>query len=139
MKRILPLILTLLGLCFEAHAQKGLAIDGAFGELAVKRNATEVMMGPGRLRQYRLSLFHSLEIKAPTAAQQQFVEAQIRADAAQATLHKESAGHKLYDLPERRGLHRYIFYRAEAQSLLLIYIEGKATLKQIESTFLKQP
>ena len=34
-------------------------------------------------------------------------------------------------------MHYYIFYRNSSQSLILIYIEGKASLKQIESYFRK--
>jgi len=52
-------------------------------------------------------------------------------------MHEESAGHKLYELPQRKGTHYYIFYRCSSQSLILIYIEGKASLKQIKSQFLK--
>lgn len=137
MKRILPVILILFGVCTSALAQKGLAIQSAFDELAVRQNATEVVMGAGRLKNYKLSLFHSLEIKNPTAAEQRRVEALLRTDAEHATLHEESAGHKLYELPQRKGIHRYIFYRQTSQSLILIYIEGKASLKQIKEQFLK--
>ena len=137
MKRILPIILLLQGLCINAFAQKGLAIQSAFDELAVKKNATEVVMGAGRLKKFHLSFFHSLEIKNPSAAEQQRVEALVKEDAEQAILHKENAGHKLYELPSRKGTHYFIFYRCTSQSLILIYIEGKASLKQIESQFLK--
>ncbi len=138
MKRILPLILTLLGLCFEAHAQKGLAIQSAFDELAVRQNATEVVMGAGRLKKYRLSLFHSLEIKNPSASDRTRIEALIQADAAQAIRHEENGGHRLCELPHSGSTHRYIFYRPGSQSLILIYIEGKASLEQIKSQFLKK-
>ena len=118
-------------------AQKGLAIGTAFDELAVKKNATEVVMGAGRLKKFHLSLFHSLEIKNPTTAEQQRVEALLRTDAAQAILHEETAGHKIYELPGRKGMHRYIFYRCFSQSIILIYIEGKASLKEIEEQFMR--
>ena len=138
MKRILLLILLLQGLCFNALAQKGLAIGTAFEELAVKKNATEVVMGAGRLKKYHLNFFHSLEIKNPSASEQQRIEALLQSDASQAIFHKETAGHKLYELPVSKGMHHYIFYRCNSQSLILIYIEGKASLKQIESQFLKK-
>lgn len=137
MKRLLLLILTLHGLCIGVHAQKGLAIGAAFDELAVKKNAVEVVMGAGKLKKYRLNFFHSLEIKNPSASEQQRIEALLRTDAEHAILQKETAGHKLYELPTRKGTHYYIFYRCSSQSLILIYIEGKASLKQIESQFLK--
>lgn len=137
MKRTFPIILILLGVCFEVHAQKGFAVQSAFEELAVKRNATEVVMGAGRLKNYKLSFFHSLEIKNPTTSEKQCVEALIQADAAKSILHEESAGHKLYEFPVRKGTHYYIFYRCSSQSLILIYIEGRASLKQIKQQFLK--
>jgi len=138
MKRIVLLILILGGVWTDAFAQKGLAIQSAFDELAVKKNATEVVMGAGRLKKFHLSFFHSLEIKNPSAAEQQRVEALLLSDAEQAILHEENAGHKLYELPSRKGTHYFIFYKCNSQSLILIYIEGKANLKQIESQFLKK-
>ena len=137
MKRLLPIILILLGVCSAAHAQKGLSIQAAFDELAVKENVTEVVMGAGRLKKYKLSLFHSLEIKNPSASERQRVEALLLTDAGQATLHEETAGHKLYELPQRGNMHYYVFYRCTSRSLILIYIEGKASLKQIKEQFLK--
>ena len=138
MKRTLLFIVIFQSLCLGMLAQKGLAVQAAFDELAVEKNATEVLLGPGRLKEYHLSLFHSLEIKRPSASQQRRIEALVQKDAAQAILHEESAGHSLYELPQRKGTHCYIFYRCTDQSLILMYIEGKATLKQIKSYFLKQ-
>ncbi|MBO7118865.1 MAG: hypothetical protein J6W03_00925 [Bacteroidaceae bacterium] len=138
MKRILFLILILVGVCNDVHAQKELAIQAAFDEYAIGKNATEVVMGPGRLKKYNLSLFHSLEIKMPSAAALQRIEALVQSDAAQAIVHKEHGGHKLYELPKRKGMHCYIFFRQTNQTLILIYIEGKASLKQIELHFLRK-
>jgi len=120
------------------RAQKELAIGAAFDEFAVKKNATEVVMGAGRLKKYNLSLFHSIEIRNPSATDQQRIEKLIQSDAEQAILHEENTSHKLYELPQRKGMHYYIFYRSSSQSLTLIYIEGKASMKQIESQFLKR-
>ena len=137
MKRIHIFIISLF-ICLGVQAQKGLAIQAAFDEFAVKKNATEVVMGAGRLKKYNLSLFHSLEINNPSATEQQSIEKLIQTDAEQAILNEESASHKLYELPRRKGMHYFIFYRQTSQSLILIYIEGKASLKQIESQFLKK-
>ena len=137
MKRILLLMLTLLGLCLKVQAQKGLAIQSAFDELAVRQNATEVVMGAGKLKKYRLRLFHSLEMKSPSPVERSRIETLVQTDAAQAILREETAGHRLYELQQRKGMHYYIFYRCTEQSLILIYIEGKASLKQIKSYFLK--
>jgi len=138
MKRIFLFILILQGVFIGVHAQKGLAIGAAFDELAVKKNVTEVVMGARRLKMYHLNFFHSLEIKNPSATEQHYIETLIQSDATHAILHEENASHKLYELPERRGMHYYIFYRCSSQSLILIYIEGKASLKQIKSYFLKK-
>lgn len=137
MNRIVPIILILLGLCLDVQAQKGLAIGAAFDELAVKKNVTEVVVGAGRLKKYHLSLYHSLEVRNPSATERERMEELLRKDAQQAVLREESSGHKLYELPSRKGMHYYIFYRNSSQSLILIYIEGKASLKQIESYFRK--
>ena len=137
MNRIVPIILILLGLCLDVQAQKGLAIGAAFDELAVKKNVTEVVVGAGRLKKYHLSLYHSLEVRKPSATERERIETLLRKDAQQAVLREESSGHKLYELPSRKGTHYYIFYRNSSQSLILIYIEGKASLKQIESYFRK--
>ena len=138
MKRLLLLIVILAGVCLGVHAQKGLAIESAFDEFAVKKNVTEVVMGAGRLKKYNLSLFHSIEIKNPSATDRQRIEALLQTDAAKAILcEEENASHKLYELPQHKGMHYYIFYRCTGGSLILIYIEGKASMKQIESQFLK--
>jgi len=138
MKRRILFLLILLGACLGVQAQKGLSIQKAFDELAVKKNVTEVVMGPGRLKNYNLSYFHSLEIKAPTAEEKDCIETLLKDDAAKAELHEETAEHRLYELPQHKGTHYYIFYRHSPQSLILIYIEGKASLKQIESYFRKK-
>ena len=65
MKKILTIILLLLSLHLSLWAQKGLAIQAAFDELAVRKNATEVVLSGKRLKNFHLSLFHSLEIKIP--------------------------------------------------------------------------
>ena len=125
MKRTLLFIVIFQSLCLGMLAQKGVAV-------------TEVLLGAGRLKEYRLSLFHSLEIKRPSAGQRRRIDALVQKDAAQALLHEETAGHCLYELPQRGGTHCYIFYRCTEQYIILMYIEGKATLKQIKSYFLKQ-
>ena len=130
-------ILMLLGIHICMLAQKGLAVQAAFDELAVRQNATEVVMGAGKLKKYRLRLFHSLEMKCPSPAERRRIETLVQTDAAQAILREETAGHRIYELQQRKGMHYYIFYRCTEQSLILIYIEGKASLKQIKSYFLK--
>ncbi len=119
-------------------AQKGLAIQAAFDELAIKKNATEVVMSGKRLKDFHLSLFHSLEIKNPSAADRQRITSLVQTDAAQAITQEETSAHSFYELPQRKGMHSYILYRNNGQALTLIYIEGKASLKQIKQYFQKK-
>ena len=111
MKRILLLMLTLLGLCLEVQAQKGLAIQSAFDELAVRQNATEVVMGAGKLKKYRLRLFHSLEMKSPSPAERSRIETLVQTDAAPAT----QGDALLHLLPLHRTIPYPYIYRGESQ------------------------
>ena len=138
MKKLLTLILLLLSPHLGMWAQKGLAIQAAFDELAVKKNATEVVMSGKRLKDFHLSFFHSLEIKNPSAADHQRLSSLVKTDAAQAVTREESSDHKFYELPQRKVNHSYILYRNSGQTLTLIYIEGKASLKQIKQYFQKK-
>ena len=119
MKKRILFLLILLGACLGVQAQKGLSIQKAFDELAVKKNVTEVVMGPGRLKDYKLSYFHSLEIKAPTAEEKNRIETLLKDDAAKAVLHEQTAEHRLYELPQHKGMHYYIFYRHSPNPLPL--------------------
>lgn len=138
MKKLLTIILLLLGSHSVLWAQKGLAIQTAFDELAVKKNATEVVMSGKRLKDFHLSLFHSLEIKNPSATDRQRISSLVQTDAAQAITQEETPAHSFYELPQRKGTHSYILYRHNGQALTLIYIEGKASLKQIKQYFQKK-
>ena len=138
MKRIILFLLVLPGSLLGAWAQKGLAIQAVFDEMAVKKNVTEVVMGPGRLKNYKLSFFHSLEIKEASETERQRIETLMGKDVARAVLHEETSEHKLYELPQRKGTHYYIFYRRTGQTITLIYIEGKASLNQIKNYFQKK-
>lgn len=138
MKKILTLILIILSPHLGLQAQKGLAIQAAFDELTVRKNATEVIMSGKRLKDFHLSLFHSLEIKNPSAADRQRITSLVQTDAAQAITQEETSAHSFYELPQRKGMHSYILYRNNGQALTLIYIEGKASLKQIKQYFQKK-
>lgn len=138
MKRIILFLLVLPGSLLGAWAQKGLAIQAVFDEMAVKKNVTEVVMGPGRLKNYKLSFFHSLEIKEASETERQRIETLMGKDVARAVLHEETPEHKLYELPQRKATHYYIFYRRTGQTITLIYIEGKASLNQIKNYFQKK-
>ena len=138
MKKLLTIILLLLSSHLGLSAQKGLAIQTAFDELAVKKNATEVVMSGKRLKNFHLSLFHSLEIKNPSTSERQRISSLVQADAAQAITQEETPGHRFFELPQRKGMHSYILYRNNSQTITLIYIEGKASLNQIKNYFQKK-
>ena len=138
MKKLLTLILLLLSPHLGMWAQKGLAIQAAFDELAVKKNATEVVMSGKRLKDFHLSFFHSLEIKNPSATDRQRISSLVQTDAAKAITQEENPGHRFFEMPQRKGMHSYILYRNNSQTITLIYIEGKASLDQIKNYFQKK-
>ena len=138
MKKLLTLILLLLSPHLGMWAQKGLAIQAAFDELAVKKNATEVVMSGKRLQNFHLTFYHSLEIKNPSASDCQRISSLVQTDATQSITKEETRDHKFYELPQHKGVHSYILYRNNGQTLTLIYIQGKASLKQIKQYFHKK-
>ena len=137
MKKIIVLILIMLSPHIGLWAQKGFSVQVAFDEFSVKKNATEVVMSGKRLKDFHLSYFHSLEIKNPAASDRQRITSLVKADAAQAITQEENSGHRFYELPNK-SQHAYILYRDNGSTLTLIYIEGKANLKQIKQYFQKK-
>ncbi len=123
-------------------AQSDLAIQEAFRTYGVRSDATEVIIEGHRLKPYRLSRFHSLEIKSPPPACVKAVEQMVQSDT-QHSLHSEGRlgqgtnGSAFFEIPCRRHQHAYIFYRLTEQKLVLIYIEGQAGLKELKSNFKK--
>jgi len=138
MKKIIILTLIMLSPNLGLWAQKGLAIQAAFDELAIKKNATEVVMSGKRLKDFHLTYFHSLEIKNPSVSESLHITSLVQTDAAQSITAEENPGHRFYELPQRKGLHTYILYRNNGSTLTLIYIEGKTSLKQINQYFQKK-
>lgn len=138
MKRILSIILMIICSCTLVRAQKGLAVQEVFDEMAVNKNATEVVMSSGKLKAYHLSFYHSIEVRTPSAAERQRMEHSVQADAMSAIISEETPGHRFYEMPQQRGIHRYILYRSTDSNLTLIYLEGKASLKQIKGFFQKK-
>ncbi|MCR4593324.1 MAG: DUF6108 family protein [Bacteroidaceae bacterium] len=137
MKKIIVLILIMLSPHIGLWAQKGWSVQVAFDEFSVKKNATEVVMSGKRLKDFHLNYFHSLEIKNPSVSDRQRITSLVKADAAQAITKEENSGHRFYELPNK-SQHAYILYRDNGSTLTLIYIEGKANLKQIKQYFQKK-
>lgn len=142
MKSFCCFILSLL--CWPAllSAQSDLAIQEAFRKYGVRSDATEVLIEGRRLKPYHLSRFHSLEIKSPPPACVKAIEEMVLTDT-QHSLHSEGRlgqganGSAFFEIPCRKHLHAYIFYRLSEQKLALIYIEGQADLKELKLNFKK--
>lgn len=148
MKRILILLFILLPATLAA--QQGLHIASLFGKdspLAKRKDVTTILLSGKQLKSYNLSLFHSVQVGQPTAADIQQFEKAIKADIA-ASKDKQimKRGANLYYVfcqlkSQPSGIHRYIIYRNKGAShdggkdLHLIYIEGKATAKELKSMF----
>ena len=148
MKRILILLFILLPATLAA--QQGLHIASLFGKespLAKRKDVTTILLSGKQVRTYNLTLFRSVQVGQPPAADIQQFEKAIKADIA-SSKDKQimRRGERIYyifcqlsDLPG--GIHRYIIYRNKGAShdggkdLHLIYIEGKATAKELKSMF----
>ena len=148
MKRILILLFILLPATLAA--QQGLHIATLFGKdspLAKRQDVTTILLSGKQVRTYNLTLFRSMQVGQPTAADIQQFEKTLKADIA-SSKDKQimRRGERIYyifcqlsDLPG--GIHRYIIYRNKGAShdggkdIHLIYIEGKATAKELKSMF----
>lgn len=147
MKRILILSLALLlGCLAQVAAQTGLQVDAHFGGRHKGRaDITEVYHAGKQLSRYGLTLFRSLTL-VPTAAEAAAIERSVVADGRGATdkdvgLHAGRLYYGFYQLPDRKGVHRFIFYRNNAlrgtagATLTLIYMEGHASVADLKRQF----
>lgn len=141
MKRITITLLLLLTLTTIAMAQQGLAINQAFSNYSYLPESREVKLSGKSVAKYHLSLFHSLDISNPSAQQVAAVCEMLRKDT-ETTLTAETRQHHdgslqsgFYSLPVQNKQKRYIFYKHTQGKLSLIYIEGKATLKEMKKRF----
>lgn len=141
MKRVV-LLSFLLWCCLGLlSAQEGLHIDRVFGKYAVRENAVEVSMTGKPLKDYRLSQFHSLEVRHPQPHDIDYIERQLADDVAKATVHEEGRqGERLlygfYELPSAKQ-HTYIFYRHTPEKVTLIFLQGRATVEEMKTFFKK--
>lgn len=150
-RRLIFLLVLSLSL-LPAAAQQGLRVASLFGSgsaLAGRPDVTEVYLSGKQLKSYRLTLFRSLKVARPEAADVARVEAALKQDLKQAADRQViRRGKRIYyvncRLPDRKGLHRYIIYRNNGaastanRDLQLIYIEGKATAADLERMFEQQ-
>lgn len=134
-------------------AQERVSLESLFTQnlgILKGENVTQVHLSGSKIASYKLTLFKSLTLK-PTKETYQFIESLVEAEieAEKATCHEMSRKndqlyHGLYQLPSKeKGIHRYIFYRNNALTeksdslLTLIYMEGSATIQQLQKTFRK--
>jgi hypothetical protein len=147
MKR-LYLTLFALMLVLSMQAQEGLLINAFFDkEYQRQEQITEVLVKGKKLKPYNLTLFRSITLKdAPDEAIE--IEERLLKDAENAVEMKSASWGKrlyfgFYCLPPRANDKlRYIFYRntnakkdAKSNEVTLVYMEGYATLDEIEKMF----
>ena len=143
MKKTLLLILLLMMCCPALlWAQSDLAIQEAFRRYAVRSDVTEVLIEGNRLKPYRLSRFHSIEIKDATHGETDHIVSLVRRDTEQCLsregqLSVGSPASAIFEIRGRRNLHRYIFYRSSDEKVTLIYIEGRAAMEELKRYFKK--
>lgn len=143
MKRLL-LTLGFLLLAVHGLLAQQLRIDRVFQQYSVQENAREVVMsGKTVKKDYRITLFHSLDLSKPSAREVADVESAVEHDTRK-TLEREEKRSRdgqlqsgFYALKGKKRLRRYIFYRRGADKVSVIYIEGRATMKEMKSMFKK--
>lgn len=147
MKRFYLTLFALM-LVLSMQAQEGLLINAFFDkEYQRQEQVTEVLVKGKKLKPYNLTLFRSITLKnAPDKAIE--IEERLLKDAENAVeMNSASIGKRLYFgfycLPPRANDKlRYIFYRntsakkdAQRDEVALVYMEGYATLDEIEKMF----
>ncbi len=137
-RNLLLILLALVGA--TASAQAGLNVDSLFGGRYKKCKTSETVMKEGAIKDYGIDVYHSLTVKgAPVAAID--LERAVLADASDAL--SSEVNYKdgrlyygFYELPSLRGKHRYIFYLNQylrkGDSIILIYMEGDAGVREIK-------
>lgn len=150
----LTLILLLLLMPLTLAAQSDLAIAKVLdGRYQKNQHTTDVEITSNRLSAYHLDYYHSLTV-TDDAAIMDAIAAAVLADEERA-IDKEisTIGAQLYyafmqmsdnEETELYGVHRYIFFRdmrvsptAPSPTVMLIYMEGPATLEYIKNKFKK--
>lgn len=148
MKRILVIMILMLGWLMEGWSQEGLHIDELFnGSYKRKDNAIEVVVKGNQLEKYRLKVFRSLTVKNDPKDFERIEKLVLQDE--KNTISKETGhiGERLYYafycLPSDKEHYRYIFYRnsslrkVENNELTLIYMEGNVTMDELKIMFKK--
>lgn len=147
MKRLYLTLFTLM-FVLSMQAQEGLLINACFDQdFHDWRDVNEVIVKGKKLKPYKLTLFRSITLKeAPDKAIE--MEKYLLMDAKDAIeTNSASFGKRLYYgfyclPPLNSDKFRYIFYRntsakkdAQRDEVTLVYMEGYATLDEIEKMF----
>lgn len=150
MNRYLIVIISIVAAWVAAlpgYAQKGLNIEKAFSrEYTMLPESTETLLTRSKLHDVSLSLYRALSI-AGNEEKAYAVERMVLADGRNA-VQKEvrySSGHLLYGLyilPRRGDDNRYILFLngnlTGTGKMLLLYLEGKATVEDVKKLINKK-
>lgn len=140
MKRQLSLLLTVLCLSLAAAAQSNLHIGRLYRQLRGNPKASVTCVQGRALKDYKLSLFHSITVEEASAALTRQFEDALSRDARRAVdreVHYQDGRlhYAFYNLGTNPdGLNRYILYSGGSR-IVLIYLEGKAGPEVINSFF----
>jgi hypothetical protein len=140
-------VLAMFGYIAPMAAQEGLNISDIMNGRYSKtdRNVKEVFIQGKKLKQYNLSLFHSLIVNDKKSDADIILSA-VEADTGNAIEKEEGKiGGKLYYgfyvLPKQNGKYRYVFYRDESvknpdnNEVSLVYMEGNTSLEELKKMF----
>ncbi|MDE6098425.1 MAG: hypothetical protein K2G24_06015 [Muribaculaceae bacterium] len=139
MKRQLAVLFLSLAVAISAAAQTGLHVASLFTALRGNANASVTCVQGRALKDYRLSLFHSLTVEND-AGLSRMVEEALAKDARKAidreVHYKDGRLHyAFYNLGRNSdNLNRYILFSGGKRTVL-IYLEGKAGPEVINSFF----
>lgn len=137
--RTLFALFLLLGVGGVAMAQRALHVERLFaGQVVPRQKMVETIVKGERLKTYRLTLFRSLRFTATDSERQQ-VERLVRSDAKMATdkeieMRNGELQYALCQLPAT-SRQRYLCYQRNGNSLLIVYLEGAATLSELKNMF----
>lgn len=148
MKHILILFALVLS-SLTAWGQEDLKTGSLLGKSSPfmgRKDVTTIYMSGQSLKSYRLSLYSSLSIQTPSEEDTKLVEQALAADLDKAAEKQiVRRGSRIFYLfmqfPDRNGLHRYVIYRNKSaatgteRQMRLIYMEGKATRKDLQEMF----
>lgn len=142
MKRYLSILLLTITATLASYAQEDFSINRLFdGRYRNNPSATETVMKGGALKEYDVSLYHSITLNGIPSETRE-IERLVTRDGASAvekevSYRKGALYYGFYEFPMLHGKHRYIFYLNQYASgsgdkVILIYLEGAAQRDKIK-------